>query len=70
MSNTFIDQCVAGTEKPENIDEWVHLWHVCPDDHVTPLSKYLGMTREEYAIWIMEPSTIHKIVEARKRSGQ
>jgi hypothetical protein len=64
---SFIQLCVEGKAKPEDIDTWVAAWHdantVCIP---LELHDHLGMTWEEYGQWVTDSSTLSAIIEAHK----
>ncbi|SCK09010.1 hypothetical protein [Vogesella sp. LIG4] len=66
MSN-FIELCLQGDRLPEEIDDYVDAWH--DGESTAPLHVFLGMTRSEYNLWMMEPSTLPFILDAH-RTGQ
>lgn len=71
MSNvtTFVDECLAGHALATDADDWVDAWHEAPDDspisHIS-LSEYLGMSEDEYALWVERPEALRFIIAARK----
>jgi len=64
----FIQQCLGGKAKLEDINDWVDAWH--DPNVIIPLSLhvYLGMTWEEYSLWVHDPSTLSAIIELHKRT--
>lgn len=48
------------------IDQWVETWHTGSDGR--SLADFLGMSEEEYAVWVERPESLAFIVLARKRS--
>lgn len=66
MSTAFIDQVLAGTAKPEDIDDFVSAWHDSKTDN-GPISSFLGMTEEEYANWVTDPDVLPHIVEIQRK---
>lgn len=48
---TFIDKCVVGLAKPEDIYDYIDMWHKSLDDNGL-LSVFIGMTETEYALWV------------------
>ena len=60
----FVLRCLAGLEKPEDIDDWVEGWH----NELDPgsLAGWLGMTDEEYARWVSDPACLGEIIEAHR----
>jgi hypothetical protein len=64
MSRTFIDLCVQGEALLDDIDEFVDMWHNSADDG--GLSDFLGMTLEEYSLWISQPDILPYVITARR----
>ena len=60
---TFIDLCLAGEVLLEEIDDFVDSWHSAPCGMT--LHDYLGMTAEEYSLWLREPDALPYIITAR-----
>lgn len=64
MNRTFMDLCLSGAESPSNIDTYIDQWHLSPAS--TPdLHEYLGMTWEEYQLWVTTPSVIDLLLTIR-----
>lgn len=63
---TFVDRCVAGEALPGDIDEAVAQWH--ESDSNESLTTFLGLRDDEYAAWVEVPSTLGRVVEARRRA--
>jgi len=63
MSN-FIQHCINGDALLEDVDDFVDAWH--ESDSELGLAEYLGMTKEEYHIWLNEPDILAIIVKARR----
>jgi methyl coenzyme M reductase alpha subunit len=66
MSN-FIEKCLSREAAPEDIDDYIELWHENPGRQA--LHEFLGMTRDEYAGWIADATSIANILNSRKYSG-
>jgi hypothetical protein len=67
MVNTtvnFIQQCVSGQVQPEEIDDFIDQWHV--DKPPAPLHEFLGMTWDEYALWVERPAALNAILFAHR----
>lgn len=64
MSN-FIDLCLSGNALLEEVDDYVGSWH--SSDSSLELYKYLGMTKQEYSLWVADASVLPFIVTARHR---
>lgn len=62
MSN-FIDLCLSGERLPEEIDDFVDEWH--EQAPAIPLYEFLGMTKAEYNLWVVDSSVLHFVLDAR-----
>ena len=60
---TFVDLCLTGNVLLEEIDDFVDRWHEAPEG--TELHDYLGMTEEEYSLWLRVPDALPYIIKAR-----
>jgi hypothetical protein len=60
----FVDACIGGRCLSDEIDDYVDRWH--EGDSRVPLSDYLGLTPEEYSIWVEMPNSLEWILYARK----
>ena len=60
---TFIDLCLAGNVLLEEMDDFVDQWHEAPEGR--ELHDYLGMTKEEYSLWLRVPDALPYIIKAR-----
>jgi hypothetical protein len=65
--STFIEACVYGEAKPEDIDDWVQRWNDF-DDATETIWQYLGMTWCEYEKWVKNPKVLHDIIESKKKT--
>lgn len=63
---SFIALCVNGKAPLDEIDEFVQRWHA--SDSKAELSEYLGMTRDEYAMWVEDPNILSYIVKAHQEN--
>lgn len=66
MSNkldTFMQLALRGEVLPDEIDDFVDAWHEGTDHG--ELHEFLGMTLEEYSLWVANPDFIEIIVAAR-----
>jgi hypothetical protein len=67
---TFIDDVLAGRAVPEDIDDYVELWHsgFLPP---MPLYKFLGLTPHQYGQWLVDPAVLGDILaEAKATAGR
>lgn len=60
----FIDLCVEGKVAPDNIDDFVDQWHETPGG--IALHDHLGMTLEEYSLWMRVPDALPYIIKTRQ----
>jgi hypothetical protein len=61
---TFLDRYMNGEVLPEDIDDFVDAWHQDPGKK--EIFEYLGMTRQEYSIWLRDPDVLPHIARARR----
>ncbi len=62
-NNSFIDLCLEGEALPEEIDDFVDQWH--ESDSNEPIFMYLGMTQQEYRLWVHDPDILPFVITAR-----
>lgn len=70
MSNdarSFLDLCLAGKARPDEIDDAVEAWHqgVGAGD----LKDHLGMSSDQYWRWVSDPRQLTDILAERRRNG-
>lgn len=63
-SKPFIELCLDGEKSIDEIDDFVDEWH--DSDNKQSLSEFLGMTNDEYALWIEKPEILSDLIHARK----
>lgn len=59
----FIALAADGEVLPEEIDDFVDIWHDGDGDQ--ELHDFLGMTEDEYSLWVSNPELIDLIVASR-----
>jgi hypothetical protein len=65
---TFIDLCLSGDVVMDEIDDFVETWHT--DESIDePIDGFLGMTEEEYALWVEQPGSLRLILAAREEGA-
>ena len=64
MSDTFIDAVLAGEAFWTDIDEWVRRWHA--GEGTGELPEFLGMSGDEYAVWVEKPTALRAILAAHE----
>lgn len=60
---TFKQSCQMGQARPDDIDDWVDVWHTAGDGAVR-LQQFLGFTDAEYNRWVQDSSTVYEIVRS------
>ena len=63
-ARTFIERYLAREARPEEIDDYVDVWHKTPQG--LELHEFLGMSKEEYGLWLRNPDALSEIARARK----
>ena len=66
---TFFDLFMEGQVTRENADDFIDAWHDAGQDEQRPLTEFLGMTEEEYAVWMMDRRTLPELAAARRPGG-
>lgn len=61
---TFIELCIVGKVLMDEIDDFISEWHKLKPE--TPLHEFLGMTWEEYSMWVGDDEILPYIVTAHK----
>jgi hypothetical protein len=63
--SSFIDLALSGNALVEEINDYVDRWHDSTTP-VPPLDVYLGMTPEEYVLWVESTANLPYIIAARR----
>ena len=58
----FLDLVLAGEAHQDDIDDFVDQWH--DGDTSCYLAEFLGMSDDEYALWVAKPSALNLILQA------
>ena len=66
-NGTFMDLCLAGRAFVDEVDDYVDKWYDM--DSSLSLPEFLGMSRQEYALWVEKPGSLKYLLRARK-NGQ
>jgi len=61
---TFIDLVLRDQAALDAIDDFVDLWH--DDPRGRELHSFLGLTADEYALWVRRPDMLAQIIERRR----
>jgi hypothetical protein len=65
----FVTACVKGRSYLQKIDDYIDMWHDGKAGADRELHDFLGMTPEEYALWVERPEVLPFIIIAH-RSGK
>jgi len=64
MEFNFIQGCIDGIIDLSTIGDFVNTWHKSTSDK--ELYEFLGMTKEEYKLWVEYPDSLTLIIKNRK----
>ena len=70
--STFLDACLSGHALLDDVDDWVDRWHDAngaPHGVSVPLREYLGLSPDEYAMWVEQPGSL-RFAAAARRAGR
>ena len=69
-SPTFFDLYGRGQALPDDIDDFIDRWHEGADPQAKslPLHEYLGLTMDEYELWVHDPDVLPQVLIARRDS--
>ena len=62
-AGNFIAKCLTGAARIDEIDDYADLWH--ESDSSESLAQFLGLTDEEYALWVEKPDALPEILRVR-----
>ena len=63
---TFIELCIEGNAREDEIDRFIEAWHEGRAGTQIELHDYLGMTWSEYQRWAISPAILPHVVSAHK----
>ena len=61
--SSFVEECLTGDATVDEIDNWVAAWHKGDDDR--DIHEFLGLTPDEYALWVEQPASLSYILFSR-----
>lgn len=65
-SATFFDLYRDGRVTAEQIDDFIDAWHESDESEHRPLAEFLGMTEDEYSLWLASHDALPLLVAARQ----
>lgn len=65
---TFFELYSEGRVAAEAIEDFIDAWHETGDEEQRPLSEYLGMTEDEFSVWVLTRRALPIILTARRTS--
>jgi len=68
MHKTFIDKCLDGDALLDEIDDHIDAWHDESTSDEIELHTYLGMTWEEYSLWVDNSAILGSIINAKRKN--
>lgn len=63
---TFFSLYEEGSVEANQVHDYIGAWHDTGDEETRPLSEYLGMTKEEFGVWVITPRMLPAILAARR----
>jgi hypothetical protein len=66
--STFIELALRGEVVQDEIDDFVDEWHDDEQDD-RALHEFLGMTQQEYELWVEQPGSLRLILAARNEGA-
>jgi hypothetical protein len=69
---SFFDLYSRGEAASDDIHDFIGRWHDDqePCAHDMPLHQYLGLTRDEYEVWLYDSFSLPCILQARQPGGE
>ena len=63
----FLELCRDGKVSGQQIEDFIEAWHNLDDTEECPLAEFLGMTEDEYTVWMASRKTLPAIIAARQQ---
>lgn len=64
----FITACIKGKTYLGKINSYIEAWHKSEDGLDKELFEFLGMSKDEYALWVERPDVLPFIIIAHKNN--
>jgi hypothetical protein len=61
---TFLDRYLNGEVLAEEMDDFIDVWHTDPQNK--EIYEFLGMSEQEYSLWLRDPEALPHIARARR----
>lgn len=65
-TSTFFSLYSEGQISADQIDDFVEAWHRSGNTETRSLPEYLGMSEDEYAVWVMSHAALPWVLAARR----
>ena len=65
MPGSFIELCLSGERRLDDVDDFIESWHSGSGGDVT-LREALGLSNQEYSVWLATPEILGDIIEKRR----
>ena len=63
----FLDLYRDGTVSAQQIEDFIEAWHNSDNAERCPLAEFLGMTEDEYTVWMASRKALPAIIAARQQ---
>ena len=67
-TDPFVSRFLAGAATAEDIDDCIAAWH--GSDSEVSLAVWLGMTDEQYRVWVEHPDQLGSVLRRPSRSPE
>ncbi len=64
MSENFVSKCISADAIIDEIYDYIDKWH--DEDTNLQVYEYLGMTKDEYYLWLKDEYVLKFIIEAHR----
>jgi len=65
---SFMWLCANEISEVSDIDTFVENWH--KSNSKLPLYRFLGISKDEYALFVKDPDSLHRMIDLRKPQGR
>ena len=63
---TYMEQLLRGRVLMDSIDDFIDAWHESDSGEERTLAQFLGMSEDEYTVWLASRKVLPLIVAARR----